>query len=68
MKNNVFQLSHRIKKYLEKQVVTVTYTLEQRFFAVATFEGLFFLVFFIYSPVTHIININIRSYNQKRQG
>ena len=23
---------------------------------------------FIYSPVTHIININIRSYNQKRQG
>ena len=39
MKNNVFQLSHGIKN-MSKQVVSMIYTLEEDFFAAATFKGL----------------------------
>ena len=39
-KDNVFQLSHEIKKHSLKQVASITNTVKKKFFAAATFEGL----------------------------
>ena len=39
-KNDVFQLSHGIKKHTSKQVASITYTLQRTIFAAAAFEGL----------------------------
>ena len=38
----------KIKKHSSKQVVSITYTLEKRYLAAATFEGLWVLSFQIY--------------------
>ena len=48
MKNNALQclpVSTWNKKYLWKQIVIITYTLEKKLFAVATFEGLLVVSF-----------------------
>ena len=44
MKSDVFQLSHN-KTHSSKQVVPITYTMEKKVFAAATFKGLWFVSF-----------------------
>ena len=44
-KNNEFQLLNGIKKCSLKQIVSLTCTLKEKFFAVATFEGLLVISF-----------------------
>ena len=43
--NNVFQLSHRLKSILRSKLYQITYTLEEKFFAAASFKGLSVLSF-----------------------
>ena len=45
IKKNIVQLSQGIKNIYRMQVITIAYTLEKRFFAVATFEGLWVVSF-----------------------
>ena len=44
-KKNIVQLSQGIKNIYRRQVITIAYTLEKRFFAVGTFEGLWVVSF-----------------------
>ena len=42
---NIFQLTNGEKKHSMKQVTPITYTLEKRFYATATLEGLCVVTF-----------------------